>query len=92
MTVRDELLRAAVFAGARPSVVVGVHRVAPLVEYAVLLQQALTSADVFEAAIAERTNWLEEQLLLARRENVLLAAQLAALAPPEAPAGLRMVA
>jgi hypothetical protein len=83
MTLRDELLRAAVHANATADQIVQVHRLAPLVEHAVRLQQAGDAAAVVDAVVAERTTDLTadltEQLLLARRRATRAEAKLAAL-------------
>jgi hypothetical protein len=55
--------------------VVFVHRVAPLIEYAAELDQAVDAIAVIEAAVAERTRWLEDELLAARRRAVLAEAR-----------------
>lgn len=86
MRVRDQILRGFVYAGADAETVVRVHRLAPLVEYAVELQQAVASEAVLEAAVAERTSELlaivdelAEQVILARRRALLAEARVAAI-------------
>lgn len=79
MTVRDELLRAAWYADADAWTLRRVHRLAPLVEYAVLFQQAINSEAVVDALVAERHADLLEELRAARRDAALGWARAAAL-------------
>lgn len=79
MTVRDQLLRAVVFAGADAATVVRAHRLAPLVELAVEIQAAGNVDRLLEAAVAARTIRIERDLYVARREATLAWARVAVL-------------
>lgn len=71
MNVRDELVRAAIVSGADAATVVRIHRLAPLVEHSVRLQEAITSEAVVDALVAERHAGLIEELRAARRDATL---------------------
>lgn len=81
MRVRDELLRAAIVAGADAETVVRVHRLSPLVEHAALLGEALMSQAVIDAFFAERSQELIKELIATRRRALLVEARLVALQP-----------
>ena len=82
-SVRDELLRAAVYADADAATIVRVHAIAPLVEYAIELQEAVESEAVLGARVSERfeafARGLVDELHLARRRAILAEAALVAM-------------
>lgn len=91
MTIRDELVRAAVFEAYAQRDIFGripteaierileAHRTAPLIQYAREYAEGLATVSAVDRLVAERTSELEHELTLARRRAVLAEARIAAL-------------
>jgi hypothetical protein len=62
-----------------PTLFVNRYRAAPLVAHAAEIREAVSALPVLERLVRERTNELEAELRVVRREAVLLSARLAAL-------------